>query len=230
MFSAEDVSCIYEVPIRFHQEGVDDKIAELLNIWSRAPELTGWERVVERMKSPVEEVDIALVGKYVDLVESYKSLNEALIHGGIANGCRVNLRHIDSEEIEKKGAAGKLEWADGILVAPGFGTRGTEGKIAAARYARENRSPYFGICLGMQIAVIEFARNVAGLNGANSHRVRRAHRPPGHRLPARAAGHHREGRHHAPGRLSLRARGRAPRRRRPTAPPRSPSATATATR
>ena len=168
VFSAEDVSCIYEVPIRFHQEGVDEKVAELLNIWSRAPELTGWERVVERMKSPVEEVDIALVGKYVDLVESYKSLNEALIHGGIANGCRVNLRHIDSEEIEKKGAAGKLEWADGILVAPGFGTRGIEGKIAAARYARENKAPYFGICLGMQIAVIEFARNVAGLNGANS--------------------------------------------------------------
>jgi CTP synthase len=113
-------------------------------------------------------VDIALVGKYVDLVESYKSLNEALIHGGIANGCRVNLRHIDSEEIEKKGAAGKLEWADGILVAPGFGNRGIEGKISAARYARENKAPYFGICLGMQIAVIEFARNVAGLNGANS--------------------------------------------------------------
>jgi CTP synthase len=168
VFSAEDVSCIYEVPIRFHQEGVDDKIAELLNIWSRAPELTGWERVVERMKSPEEEVDIALVGKYVDLVESYKSLNEALIHGGIANGCRVNLRHIDSEEIEKKGAAAKLDWADGILVAPGFGTRGIEGKIAAARYARETRTPYFGICLGMQIAVIEFARNVAGLAGANS--------------------------------------------------------------
>jgi CTP synthase len=168
VFSAEDVSCIYEVPIRFHQEGVDEKVAELLNIWSRAPELTGWERVVERMKSPVEEVDIALVGKYVDLVESYKSLNEALIHGGIANGCRVNLRHIDSEEIEKKGAAGKLEWADGILVAPGFGTRGIEGKISAARYARENKAPYFGICLGMQIAVIEFARNVAGLSGANS--------------------------------------------------------------
>ena len=168
VFSAEDVSNIYEVPIRFHQEGVDEKVAELLNIWSRAPELTGWERVVERMKSPVEEVDIALVGKYVDLVESYKSLNEALIHGGIANGCRVNLRHIDSEEIEKKGALAKLEWADGILVAPGFGTRGIEGKIAAARYARENKSPYFGICLGMQIAVIEFARNVAGLTGANS--------------------------------------------------------------
>jgi CTP synthase len=168
VFSAEDVSCIYEVPIRFHQEGVDDKIAELLNIWSRAPELTGWETVVERMKTPEQEVDIALVGKYVDLVESYKSLNEAIIHGGIANSCRVNLRHIDSEEIEKKGAEAKLAWADGILVAPGFGTRGVEGKIAAARYAREKQVPYFGICLGLQIAVIEFARNVGGLAGANS--------------------------------------------------------------
>jgi CTP synthase len=168
VFSAEDVSCIYEVPIRFHNEGVDDKIAELLNIWSRAPELTGWEMVVDRMKSSEQEVDIALVGKYVDLVESYKSLNEAIIHGGISNSCRINLRHIDSEEIEKKGAEAKLAWADGILVAPGFGNRGVEGKIAAARYARENRVPYFGICLGLQIAVIEFARNVAGLSGANS--------------------------------------------------------------
>jgi CTP synthase len=168
VFSAEDVGCIYEVPIRFHQEGVDDKVAELLNIWSRAPELTGWEMVIDRIKKSTEEVDIALVGKYVDLVESYKSLNEAIIHGGIANGCKINLRHIDSEEIEKKGAAAKLDWADGILVAPGFGTRGTEGKIAAAKFARENRVPYFGICLGMQIAVIEFSRHVAGLEAANS--------------------------------------------------------------
>jgi CTP synthase len=167
VFSAEDVSCIYEVPIRFHDQGVDDKIAEMLNIWSRAPELTGWEQVVHRIKEPKGEVDIALVGKYVELVESYKSLNEALVHGGIANEVKVNLQHIDSEEIERKGT-GCLENADGILVAPGFGTRGTEGKIAAARYARENGVPYFGICLGLQIAVIEFARNVAGLKGANS--------------------------------------------------------------
>jgi CTP synthase len=167
VFSAEDVSCIYEVPIRFHEQGVDDKIAELLNIWSRAPELTGWEQVVHRMKEPAGEVDIALVGKYVELVESYKSLNEALVHGGIANEVRVNLQHIDSEEIERKGTA-CLENVDGVLVAPGFGTRGTEGKIAAARFARENDVPYFGICLGLQIAVIEFARNVAGMKGANS--------------------------------------------------------------
>jgi CTP synthase len=167
VFSAEDVDCIYEVPSKFHKQGVDEKIAELLNIWSRAPELTGWEQVVERMRSPSSEVEIALVGKYVDLVESYKSLNEAITHGGIANECRVNLRHIDSEEIERKGTT-CLDTADGILVAPGFGTRGSEGKIEAARYARENGVPYFGICLGLQIATIEFARNVAGLSGANS--------------------------------------------------------------
>jgi CTP synthase len=167
VFSAEDVPCIYEVPIRFLKQGVDEKIAELLNIWSRAPEVTGWERVVEAMRSPTTEVEIALVGKYVELGESYKSLNEAIMHGGIANTCRVNLRHVDSEEIERKGTS-CLDTTDGILVAPGFGTRGTEGKIMAARYARERAVPYFGICLGMQIAVIEFARNVAGLRGANS--------------------------------------------------------------
>jgi CTP synthase len=168
VFSAEDVDCIYEVPIRFHSEGVDDKIGELLNIWSRAPELTGWERVVHRLKSPQAEVEIGLVGKYVDLVESYKSLNEALIHGGIGNECRVNLHHIDSEEIEKRGAPQLLSDMDGILVAPGFGSRGIQGKVDAVRYAREQGVPFFGICLGMQVAVIEFARNVSGLRGANS--------------------------------------------------------------
>jgi len=168
VFSAEDVSCIYEVPIRFHREGVDDKIAELLNIWSRAPELTGWERVVNRLTHPQTTVCVGLVGKYVDLVESYKSLNEAIIHGGIGNDCRVDLRHIDAEEVEAKGAAGLLANVDGILVAPGFGSRGTEGKIAAVRHAREGGIPFLGICLGMQIAVIELARNVAGLTGATS--------------------------------------------------------------
>jgi CTP synthase len=168
VFSAEDVDSIYEVPIRFHDEGVDDKIGELLNIWSRAPELTGWEKVVHRLKSPHAEVTIGLVGKYVDLVESYKSLNEALKHGGIGNDCRVNLLHIDSEEIERRGAAAMLADMDGILVAPGFGSRGIQGKIDAVRYAREQLVPFFGICLGLQMAVIEFARNVVGLKGANS--------------------------------------------------------------
>jgi CTP synthase len=168
VFSAEDVSSIYEVPIRFHHEGVDEKIGELLNIWSRAPELTGWEKVVHRLKSPQAEVEIGLVGKYVDLVESYKSLNEALKHGGIGNDCRVNLHHIDSEEIERRGAAAMLASMDGILVAPGFGSRGIQGKIDAVRYAREQLVPFFGICLGLQMAVIEFARNVVGLKNANS--------------------------------------------------------------
>ncbi len=168
VFSAEDVSCIYEVPIRFHHEGVDDKIGEMLNIWSRAPELTGWEKVVHRIKSPNTDVEIGLVGKYVDLVESYKSLNEALMHGGIGNECRVNLHHIDSEEIERRGAPAMLATMDGILVAPGFGSRGIQGKIDAVRYAREQLVPFFGICLGLQMAVIEFARNVVGLKGANS--------------------------------------------------------------
>ena len=169
VFSAEDVSCIYEVPIRFHQEGVDDKIAELLNIWSRAPELTGWETVVERMKTPEQEVDIALVGKYVDLVESYKSLNEALIHGGIANSCRVNLRHIDSEEIEKKGADAKLAWARrhprGAWLRRRAAPRGRSPRPATPA---RNRCRSSASASGLQIAVIEFARNVGGLAGANS--------------------------------------------------------------
>jgi CTP synthase len=113
-------------------------------------------------------VEIGLVGKYVDLVESYKSLNEALIHGGIGNDCRVNVHHIDSEEIERRGPGALLSSMDGILVAPGFGSRGIQGKIDAVRYAREESVPFFGICLGLQMAVIEFARNVAGLKGANS--------------------------------------------------------------
>jgi len=168
VFSAVDVGCIYEVPVKLHEEGVDDKIAELLNIWSRAPQLTGWEQVVSRAKNQREEVDIAFVGKYIELVEAYKSLNEAFTHAGLEAGCKVNLRYVDAEEIESNGPDVVLGKANGILVAPGFGTRGTEGKIRAAQFAREMGIPYFGICLGLQIAVIEFARNVVGLTGANS--------------------------------------------------------------
>src|SRR5262245_6673005 len=168
VFTSQDVPTIYELPLRLHDEGLDDKIAELLNIWSRSPALTQWERMVEKIKRPQQQVTIGFVGKYVHLVESYKSLNEALIHGGIDNDCRVAIRHIDSEEIEKRGADALLGDVDAILVGPGFGERGTEGKIAAARYARERAVPYFGICLGLQIAVIEFARDVLGLRDANS--------------------------------------------------------------
>jgi CTP synthase len=168
VITAKDVACIYEVPLCFHREGLDDKIVELLHIWTRAPRLEAWEKIVQAWTEPCCEVTIAIVGKYVDLTESYKSLNEALRHGGFANGCRVNLTFVDSETIDAANVAEKLAGADGILVPGGFGPRGVEGKIAAARFARERRIPYFGICLGMQIAVIEFARHVAGLGGAHS--------------------------------------------------------------
>jgi len=168
VITAKDVGCIYEVPLVFHQEGLDHKIVELLNIWTRAPKLDAWEEAVAAFKAPPHEVTIAIVGKYVNLTESYKSLNEALHHGGAANRSKVNLYFVDSEKIEEGNCGEVLSRADGILVPGGFGSRGVEGKICAARHARTHRVPYFGICLGMQIAVIEFARHVAGLGQANS--------------------------------------------------------------
>ena len=168
VITAKDVDCIYEVPLVFHKEGLDSKIKELLHIWTREPQLDDWEEVVRRFKEPASEVTIAIVGKYVDLTESYKSLNEALYHGGMGNDCRVNLEFVDSEKITPDNCAAVLAAVDGILVPGGFGSRGIEGKVCAARYARENKVPYFGICLGMQIAVIEFARHIAGMKNANS--------------------------------------------------------------
>jgi CTP synthase len=168
VFTAKDVTCIYEVPIIFHREGLDEKIVNLLNIWTGRPHLEAWEDVVDKIKNPSHEVCIAIVGKYVNLTDSYKSLNEALVHGGIANNCRINLRFVDSEKIEKGGIGNYLNGADGILVPGGFGQRGIEGMIAAIRHARENRIPYFGICLGMQLAVVEYTRHVCKLTKANS--------------------------------------------------------------
>jgi len=168
VFTAKDVECIYEVPLVFNKEGLDQKIVEKLNIWTRAPRLDHWEEIVRSLKEPTSSVTIAIVGKYVDLTESYKSLNEALRHGGILNDCRVTLKFVDSEKIEKNNCKEMLENIDGILVPGGFGSRGIEGKICAAKYAREEKIPYFGICLGMQIAVIEFARNAAAMAGAHS--------------------------------------------------------------
>ncbi len=166
--TAKDVECIYEVPLVFHKEGLDGKIVELLNIWTRAPRLEAWEELVRKIQTTQQSVTIAIVGKYVDLTESYKSLNEALCHGGVANDCKVNLIFVDSEKIEDGTCSQMLADADGILVPGGFGNRGIEGKICSANHARVNKIPYFGICLGMQIAVVEFARNVAGLKDANS--------------------------------------------------------------
>jgi CTP synthase len=169
VFSSPDVKSIYALPIELHRQGLDERISELLNIWSRAPKLERWERIVEKVYQPGRgEVRIAIVGKYVDLKEAYKSLNEALLHGGIANDVKVTLSYVDSQELEAQGAKAFLADVHGVLVPGGFGVRGTEGKIAAVRYARENKIPFFGICLGMQMAVVEFARSVLGLPLANS--------------------------------------------------------------
>jgi CTP synthase len=168
VITAKDVESIYEVPLLFHQEGLDDKIVELLNIWTRSPRLEKWQEIVQIIKNPRGSVEIAIVGKYVNLKDSYKSLNEALTHGGIANRCRVNMRYVDSEALAKEGPEKFLQGLDGILVPGGFGERGIEGKIMAVRYAREKQIPFLGICLGMQVAVIEIARHVCGLEGANS--------------------------------------------------------------
>lgn len=168
VITAKDVDCIYEVPLIFHKEGLDQKIVELLNIWTRSPKLEEWERLVTSLKEPKSSVTIAVVGKYVNLIESYKSLNEALSHGGISSDCRVDLNFVDSERIGASNCRDTLAGVDGILVPGGFGSRGIEGKICAAKYAREHKIPFFGICLGMQVAVAEFARNVAGMEGAHS--------------------------------------------------------------
>ncbi len=167
---AVDVSCIYELTLALHMEGLDTQIAEQLNIWSRQPELSHWEDAVDRFKNPARgKVKIGVVGKYVHLKDSYKSLHEALVHGGMASGVSVQLDYIDSEHLERGGSmSSHLEHLDAILVPGGFGDRGIEGKISAIRYAREHKIPFFGICLGMQLAVIEYARNVCGLEGATS--------------------------------------------------------------
>jgi CTP synthase len=168
VITAKDVDCVYEVPLLFHQEGLDEKIVKLLNIWTRAPILDDWENLVQQIKKSVHEVRIAIVGKYTDLKESYKSLNEALAHGGVAHRSRVILDYVDSENVEKEGGEALIQGTDGILVPGGFGSRGAEGKIKTIRYARENDIPFFGICLGMQMAVVEFARDVVHLEKAHS--------------------------------------------------------------
>ena len=168
VISAIDVDCVYKVPLNFHKEGLDDKIVKTLNIWTRAPKLEEWERIVKRADNLKHQVTIGIVGKYVDLQDSYKSLHEALVHGGLANNTRVNLKYIDSEDVEREGAERLLKDVDGVLVPGGFGSRGIEGKIAAIEYARTKKKPFFGICLGMQLSVVEVARHLAGLEGANS--------------------------------------------------------------
>ena len=175
VINAPDVKTIYELPMVLHAEGLDQRIAELLNIWTGAPKLDAWSRIATSLTNKNREtVTIAMVGKYVDLTESYKSLSEALIHSGVANNCKIKIVYVDSETIESNEAeqtiraANNGEMVDAILIPGGFGVRGSEGKIAAARYAREKKVPFFGICLGLQIATIEYARNVGGFTGATS--------------------------------------------------------------
>ncbi len=168
VITAKDVEWIYEVPLVFHEEGLDERIVEKLNIWTGAPHLERWQKVVTVLTNPKDSVRIAVVGKYMSLKESYKSLFEALVHGGIANEVKVEIDCIEAEKIEQEAAEMLLKNVDGILIPGGFGDRGSEGKITAIRYARENHIPFLGICLGMQMAVVEFARNVCGFDGANS--------------------------------------------------------------
>jgi len=168
VITAIDVASIYEVPLCFYHEGVDAKILELLNIWTGKPNIKPWEELVHKIKNPKRTVTIGITGKYVDLTESYKSLHEALVHGGIASEAKVELRYISAEDLEVQEPSELLVGCDGILVPGGFGSRGVAGKIKAITHAREQKIPFFGICLGMQLAVIEYARNVAGLPAANS--------------------------------------------------------------
>ena len=169
VIQALDVSSIYDVPEAYHNEGLDSEVLKSFGLDDKPmPELTSWQNISNRIHNPEGEVTIAIVGKYTGLKDAYKSLNEALIHGGIANTARVNIEWIDSEIFESEDPAPHLENVHGILVPGGFGTRGIEGKIAAAKFARQHNVPYLGICLGMQMAVVEFARHVAGLKGAGS--------------------------------------------------------------
>ena len=167
VISVWDADSIYRIPWMLHQQMLDEIVCHKLNILAKPADLRVWKRLVEALEHPQHEVTIAIVGKYVDLTDSYKSLNEALVHAGIHARSKVNIRYVDSESIEREGVGG-LKGVDAVLVPGGFGKRGVEGKIKAIQYARESRVPYLGICLGMQLAVIEFARNVCGLAGANS--------------------------------------------------------------
>ncbi|HEX9741677.1 MAG TPA: CTP synthase [Nitrospiraceae bacterium] len=168
VITAKDVETVYEVPIVFRKEGLDELIVRQLKLETGPPNLREWDAMVQKIKRPKHEVSIALVGKYIGLKESYKSLTEALVHGGVDHETRVNINWIESEDVERRGTEQTLREADGILIPGGFGVRGIEGKIQTIRFARERGIPFLGLCLGMQCAVIELARNAAGLADANS--------------------------------------------------------------
>ncbi len=168
VITAKDVETVYEVPIVFRKEGLDELIVRQLKLETGPPNLREWDAMVQKIKRPKHEISVALVGKYIGLKESYKSLTEALVHGGVDHETRVNINWIESEDVERRGAEQTLREADGILIPGGFGIRGIEGKIQTIRFARERGIPFLGLCLGMQCAVIELARNAAGIADANS--------------------------------------------------------------
>lgn len=168
IFTAEDVATIYEVPLKYHAQSFDAKLVELLNLDTKDADLSEWQGVVETIKNAKDEVRIAMVGKYVSLTEAYKSLNEALYNAGYKNGVKVKIKFVDSEEVNESNVACHFEDVAAILVPGGFGSRGAEGKITSIKYARENNVPFLGICLGMQLAVVEYARNVLGIKDAHS--------------------------------------------------------------
>ena len=168
VIAAYDASTIYAVPLMLQEEELDLRVIEKLQLELAEPRIAGWRSMVETLKQPKHSTTIGIVGKYVDLKESYKSLNEAMVHGGIANHAKVNLVYIDSEKLDASNVGNALKGVDSVLVPGGFGERGVSGKIVAIRYARENNVPFFGICYGMQLAAIEFARNVCGLKDATS--------------------------------------------------------------
>jgi len=175
VINSHDVKSIYELPMIMHHQGIDDRVVEFLNIWTGAPNLSSWEKIVNTIHNPGNgKITIAMVGKYVELTESYKSLSEALKHGGFANDCALNVVYVDSEEVERGSIEETIKKAlnqdslDAILIPGGFGSRGSEGKIAAVKYARENKIPFLGICLGLQMAVIEYARSKANITDATS--------------------------------------------------------------
>ncbi len=178
VITAVDVDTIYELPLRLHEEGVDDRILEKLGIWTGAPNTKPWQELVQKIKNPAHTVTIGITGKYVELKEAYKSLHESLIHGGIANDTKVELKYIAADDLEDGNSSAKLEQCDGILVPGGFGSRGTEGKVKAITYAREKKIPFFGICLGMQLAVVEFSRAVAGIKHADSNELNPSTKDP----------------------------------------------------
>jgi CTP synthase len=168
VFQSIDMDLIYKVPKSFHDQGVDKRITDLLGMWTADPKMDEINKVIYNAENPVKEVNIGIIGKYTELIESYKSLDEALRHAAIANQVKLNRIYIDAEDLEKGVKTDLLEKVDGILVPGGFGPRGTEGKIKAIQFAREKKKPFLGICLGLQLSVIEFARNVAGIKDATS--------------------------------------------------------------